>query len=79
MRIWVPGCSTGEEAYSLGIILLECMRERSVSFPVKIFATDISNPSLDKARTGIYADTIVPDCRPRFYGGISPRSNLATR
>ncbi len=43
IRIWVPGCSTGEEAYSIAIILRECMNEAKKNFNVQIFATDIDS------------------------------------
>ncbi|MDZ7622849.1 MAG: chemotaxis protein CheB [Ignavibacteriaceae bacterium] len=54
IRIWVPGCSTGEEAYSIAIILRECMKEASKNFNVQIFATDIDSSSIDIARIGTY-------------------------
>src|SRR3970282_2039857 len=50
IRIWVPGCSTGEEAYSVAIILRECMNEARKNFNVQIFATDIDSNSIDIAR-----------------------------
>ncbi len=52
IRVWVPGCSTGEEAYSIAIALTEFMKETKKSYPVQIFATDISEPVIQKARTG---------------------------
>ncbi len=55
IRIWVPGCSTGEEAYSVAILLLECMKEAKKKFNVQIFATDIDSIAIDKARTGLYS------------------------
>ncbi len=54
IRIWVPGCSTGEEAYSLAICLLEFLEERSLMLPFQIFATDINPTALRRARAGIY-------------------------
>lgn len=54
IRIWVPGCSTGEEAYSVAIILRECMNEARKNFNVQIFATDIDSNSIDIARIGTY-------------------------
>ena len=53
IRIWVPGCSTGEEAYSVAIILRECMDEAKKYFNVQIFATDIDSDAIEKARIGI--------------------------
>ncbi len=58
IRIWVPGCSTGEEAYSIAISLLEFLDEKRVNFAVKIFATDISEEALERARGGIYPANI---------------------
>ncbi|MEO8415703.1 MAG: CheR family methyltransferase, partial [Ginsengibacter sp.] len=54
MRIWVAGCSTGEEAYSLGIYLYEFLSDKISSVKVQIFATDISEQAIAKARSGIY-------------------------
>ncbi|HSW53521.1 MAG TPA: chemotaxis protein CheB [Ignavibacteriaceae bacterium] len=54
IRIWVPGCSTGEEAYSVAIILRECMNEARKYFNVQIFATDIDKNAIDIARIGTY-------------------------
>ncbi len=54
IRIWVPGCSTGEEVYSLAICLLEFLEAHMLSFPLHFFATDISSQVLEQARMGIY-------------------------
>ncbi len=64
IRVWAPGCSTGEEAYSLAICLLEFLSERDRSFPIQIFATDISDTALEKARAGSYPDSIALDVSP---------------
>lgn len=61
VRIWVPGCSTGEEAYSIAIALLEYLGERAATTPVQIFATDIDEIAINKAREGIYPENIVQD------------------
>lgn len=55
IRIWVPGCSTGEEAYSVAIILRECMDEAKKYFNVQIFATDIDSNAIEKARIGSFS------------------------
>ena len=55
IRIWVPGCSSGEEAYSIAICLLENLGDRAASTPIQIFASDISEPAIDKARAGVYS------------------------
>ncbi|HLY60551.1 MAG TPA: chemotaxis protein CheB [Terriglobia bacterium] len=65
IRVWVPGCSTGEEAYSLGISLLEFMRERAGSVQIQVFATDISDDAIEKARRGRYLNDVSTEIEPR--------------
>lgn len=71
IRIWVPGCSTGEEAYSLAILFREQMGQKNQAPKVQIFATDIDDHAIQKARAGIYADGISADVSPerlqRFF------------
>ena len=55
IRIWVPGCATGDEAYSIAICLMEFLDDAKVSLPFEIFATDISETAIEKARAGTYA------------------------
>ena len=66
IRIWVPGCSTGEEAYSIAIILRECMNEARKNFNVQIFATDIDNNAIEKARTGSFSGNESEITKERF-------------
>ena len=54
IRVWVPGCSSGEEAYSIAICLLESLGDRAASTPIQIFASDISEKVVDRARSGMY-------------------------
>lgn len=63
IRIWIPGCSTGEEVYSIAIIFRECLEKTNQvnSFKVCIFATDINNLSVDIARHGTYPASIAAD------------------
>ncbi|MBF0334510.1 MAG: PAS domain-containing protein [Alphaproteobacteria bacterium] len=61
IRVWVPGCSTGEEAYSLGMLIAERMGETGASARVHIFASDIDEDALDVARVGRYSEAIVGD------------------
>ena len=61
IRVWVPGCGTGEEAYSIAILLRECMQETSKDFKVQIFGTDIDEDSIEQARTGLYPANISQD------------------
>lgn len=61
LRVWVPGCSTGEEAYSIAILLQECMEEIDRHFSVQLFATDLDIYAVDTARAGIYPASIEAD------------------
>ena len=71
IRIWVPGCSTGEEAYSLAMSLTEFLEDSRASFGIQIFATDLSEAVIEKARSGIFMDTAVTGVSPerlqRFF------------
>ena len=60
-RMWVPGCSTGEEAYSLAMTFMECQDGSAIRTPLTIFATDISEQALRKARTAVYPESISKD------------------
>ena len=66
VRVWVPGCSTGEEAYSIAIIFSECLSKLRMKgdFKVQIFATDIDKAAIDKARQGLYPANIAADLSP---------------
>jgi two-component system, chemotaxis family, CheB/CheR fusion protein len=74
IRIWVPGCSTGEETYSHAITLLEYLGEERIEAPVQIFGTDLSEPAVQRARAGLYKETIEADISPvrlrRFFHGV---------
>lgn len=61
IRIWVPGCATGEECYSLAMSLLTFLAEQPIKPAIQIFGTDINEVVIDKARTGIYAESILAD------------------
>ena len=61
LRFWVTACSTGEEAYSLGIILNEVTTRLNKQLKIKIFATDVDRHALEKAAAGIYPETISND------------------
>jgi two-component system CheB/CheR fusion protein len=64
LRIWVAGCATGEEAYSLAISIQELMLELNVERQVKIFATDVHSGSLERAARGIYQKDAVAKVSP---------------
>jgi len=61
LRVWVPGCSTGEEAYSLAILLQEEMGRAGVAPTVQLFATDIDAAAIDIARVGRYPAAMLED------------------
>ncbi len=61
LRIWCAGCSTGEEAYSLAIVLDEFMQEKSIAKDFKIFATDVDQEALEIASRGLYPVNILSD------------------
>ncbi len=61
LRVWVAGCSTGEEAYSLAILLTEEMERTALGLKVQIFATDLDEGALESARAALYPESIVAD------------------
>jgi len=61
IRVWVSGCATGEEAYSLAIVLVEFLARQQAEFRVQIFATDVSEGAIEHARSGVYAQAIEAD------------------
>lgn len=65
IRIWVPACSTGQEAYSLAILLIEVLGDKASSIPIQIFATDLSEAVVAKARQGTYTKAEVIDVSAR--------------
>jgi two-component system CheB/CheR fusion protein len=81
IRIWVPGCSTGEEAYSIAICLREFLDEAKASVPFEIFATDISETAIEKARAGTYKDAELANVSPqrlaRFFTRTERRCQVA--
>ncbi len=73
VRAWVAGCATGEEAYSIAMVIAECMDELNRVFRVQVFGTDIDLDALRAARTGLYPANIASDVTPaqlkRFFVG----------
>ncbi|WP_049945982.1 MULTISPECIES: chemotaxis protein CheB [unclassified Butyrivibrio] len=61
LRVWVAGCSTGEEAYSIAILFAEAMEELSIRRDIKIFATDLDPDSIGTAVRGVYGNNIIED------------------
>jgi two-component system CheB/CheR fusion protein len=71
IRVWVPGCASGEEVYSLAICILEALGSRASSTRLQIFGTDLSEFAIEHARAGIYSGAISRDTSParlkRFF------------
>jgi len=71
VRVWVPGCSTGEEAYSIAMLIIEAVAGRRSTSDVNIFATDIDEEALEFGRRGVYPESIAADISPerlhRFF------------
>ncbi len=71
LRAWVPGCSGGEEVYSLAMIIQECLDERGNGQGFQVFGTDLDERAIVKARAGVYPLTIAADIEPerlsRFF------------
>jgi two-component system CheB/CheR fusion protein len=67
LRAWVPGCSTGEEAYSLAMVFKEAMDKARSRKKIKlqVFATDLDKDAIDKARQGVYPENICADVAPK--------------
>lgn len=70
-RAWVAGCATGEEAYSLAIILRELMEDNRQDFKVQLYSTDLDDEAIAAARTGLYpanlAEDVTPERLQRFF------------
>jgi two-component system CheB/CheR fusion protein len=71
LRIWVPGCSTGEEAYSHAMSIVEYLGDERTEVPIQIFGTDLSELAVQRARAGMYKESIETDVSPtrlrRFF------------
>ncbi len=76
IRVWVAGCSTGEEAYSIAILFAEAMDELGISRQVKIFATDLDADAISTASRGVYGDNIIEDVSvPRLSRYFTRKGN----
>ena len=74
IRVWVPGCASGEEAYSIAICLLEAAGQKPSNPTFQIFGTDLSDDALKKARAGLYLENIAQHVSPerlrRFFSKV---------
>ncbi|PKL80115.1 MAG: hypothetical protein CVV27_00870 [Candidatus Melainabacteria bacterium HGW-Melainabacteria-1] len=66
LRIWVPGCSTGEEAYTFAILLHRLRQSHRLSLPIQIFATDLDERALARARSGRYPESALKNLAPNL-------------
>lgn len=84
LRAWIPGCSTGEEAYSLAIVFREALEQANLSknITLQIFATDLDSNAIDRARKGIFMPNIVADVTPerlnRFFSKVDDQYKVNT-
>jgi two-component system, chemotaxis family, CheB/CheR fusion protein len=71
IRIWAPGCSTGEETYSLAMVLLEFLGDHASNLEIQLFGTDVNERGIEKARAGVYQERIAQEISPerlrRFF------------
>lgn len=70
-RVWASGCATGEEVYSLVILITECLDEMGIRKDIQVFGTDLDHTAIEKAREGVYPENIAADVSPerlkRFF------------
>ncbi|MFL6353522.1 MAG: CheR family methyltransferase [Bryobacteraceae bacterium] len=83
VRIWVAGCSSGEEVYSLAICLLEFFSNHGIEPPIQIFGSDASEQSVERARLGIYPESIMAEVSParlsRFFVKVDHSYQISKR
>jgi len=65
LRVWTPGCSSGEESYSIAMLLIEALEQRAQDIAVQVFATDIDLEALEVARHGVYPASIARSVSPQ--------------
>lgn len=74
IRVWVPGCASGEEAYSLAIIFLQAIRQSGKQIGLQLFATDIDSEALEFARNGVYPVSAVSELPPEYVHNYFSRN-----
>ncbi len=81
IRVWVPGCATGEEVYSLAISLLEFLEARSLTLPIQLFGTDLNVHAIEHARVGIYSPAAVAHLSParleQFFQRVNDKYQIS--
>ena len=71
VRIWVPGCATGEEAYSIAVLIYEQLGTSVLNYKIQIFATDIDLSALARARKAVFHSSAVGGLKPAHYANTS--------
>ncbi len=81
VRVWNPGCSTGEESYSLAILFKECLEELGLQDrpAIQMFGTDLDKDAIDKARRGIFCEGIAADVSPERLARFFAHENESYR
>ena len=79
VRIWVPGCSTGEEAYSIAILVREFLDQEKQNQHAQIFATDIDAEAIEKSRAGIFPESVAADISPERLARYFSKNNASYR
>ncbi|MGZ4972068.1 MAG: chemotaxis protein CheB [Limisphaerales bacterium] len=81
LRVWVPGCSTGEEAYSMAMVFKEVMEKikPKKKMTLQVFATDLDKDAIDKARQGAYPENICADVTPKQMSRFFTKSESGCR
>ena len=81
LRIWVPGCASGEEAYSMAICLNECLDDQISNPSIQIFGTDLNDAAIEHARAGYYLENIAADVSTerlrRFFTKVDDHYRIA--
>ena len=82
LRIWVPGCATGEEAYTLAMLATEAIERRGLDVELKLFASDVHQTSMETASSGVYSSASVSrmplEFRDRFFTRIGDLYHIST-
>jgi two-component system CheB/CheR fusion protein len=78
-RVWAAGCATGEEVYSIVILIMECLDEMGLRKDIQVFGTDLDPSSIEKARVGIYPANIAADLTPERLKNFFEKDNVNYR
>ena len=76
IRAWIPGCSSGEEVYSMAIALTEFLESQDLGCALQMFGTDVSDRTIDAARKGIYSESAIANVSPERLRRFLVRTDL---